>query len=51
MDYTRKSTTTYILNNNIIKIIKTKYYKRRCVYIVQMMSLVEFKKHKNKKHI
>ena len=49
MDNTRKSATIYINYNNIILIKKTKYYKKKCVINVKIVSIVEFRKNKKQK--
>ena len=49
MDYTNKSKTTYKINNNIIIITKTKYYAKKHVNNVKIMTIVEYRKYKHEK--
>ena len=51
MDYSRKSKTIYLVINNIIMIKKTKYYNKKSVSNVKIMSIVEYRKYKNEKNI
>ena len=49
MDNIRKSTTTYITDNNTIIIKNTKYYKRKCITITKSMNIIDFRKYENEK--